>query len=148
MFRRLNEALPELLLGILLYGIAIQVAGVWFAEDKLRYSSGLWIGILTAMGMAYHIARMIAETIDCVDAHKARIQITAKGILRYAAVVIVFTVTMYFDLGNLVTLFIGVMGLKISAYLQPALHKLKIRVTGKGGVSSDKTNIIEREVKM
>lgn len=148
MFRRLNEALPELLLGILLYGIVIQVAGVWFAEDKLRYSSGLWIGILTAMGMAYHIARIIAETIDCVDAHKARIQITAKGILRYAAVVIVFTVTMYFDLGNLITLFLGVMGLKISAYLQPSLHKVLIRVTGKGSGSTDETNTMEREVKM
>ncbi len=148
MFRRLNEALPELLLGILLYGIVIQVAGVWLAEDKLRYSSGLWIGILTAMGMAYHIARIIAETIDCVDAHKARIQITAKGILRYAAVVIVFTVTMYFDLGNLITLFLGVMGLKISAYLQPSLHKVLIRVTGKGSGSTDETNTMEREVKM
>ncbi|MDE6889565.1 MAG: hypothetical protein K2P45_13170 [Eubacterium sp.] len=148
MFRRLNEALPELLLGILLYGIVIQVAGIWFAEDKLHYSSGLWIGILTAMGMAYHIARIIAETIDCVDAHKARIQITAKGILRYAAVVIVFTVTMYFDLGNLITLFLGVMGLKISAYLQPSLHKVLIRVTGKGSGSTDETNTMEREVKM
>ena len=59
MFRRLNEALPELLLGIFIYGVIIQFAGVWFVEDKLRYSSGLWIGIVTAMCMAYHIARGI-----------------------------------------------------------------------------------------
>lgn len=148
MFRRLNQALPELLLGILLYGIVIQVTGVWFAQDRLRYSSGLWIGIVTAMAMAYHIARIIAETIDCMDAHKARVQITAKGIMRYAVVVVVFSITMYFDLGNLVTLFIGVMGLKISAYLQPALHKVLKKVTGKGGGSSDETNTVEREVKM
>lgn len=148
MFRRLNEALPELLLGILIYGIVIQMTGVWFAEDKLRYSSGLWIGIVTAMAMAYHIARIIAESVDSMDAAKARGRIIAKGILRYAAVVIVFTVTMYFDLGDLITLFLGVMGLKISAYLQPALHKVLRRVTGKGGGSSDETNTMEREVKM
>lgn len=148
MFRRLNEALPELLLGIFIYGIIIQVAGVWFAEDKLRYSSGLWIGIVTAMAMAYHIARIIAESVDSMNAAKARSRIIAKGILRYAAVVVVFTATMYFDLGNLITLFLGVMGLKISAYLQPALHKVLIRVTGKDGGSSDKTNTMEREVKM
>ena len=148
MFRRLNEALPELLLGILFYGIFIQVAGVWFAEDKLRYSSGLWIGIVTAMAMAYHIARIIAETVDSMDAQKVRGRIIAKGIARYIVVVIVFTVTMYFDLGNLVTLFLGVMGLKISAYLQPALHKVLKKATEKGGGSSDKTNTIEREVKM
>ena len=148
MFRRLNQALPSLLAGILLYGIFIQLAGVWFVEDKLRYSSGLWIGIVTAMAMAYHIALIIAESVDSVDPEKARVRIIAKGILRYAAVVIVFSVTMYFDLGNLVTLFIGVMGLKISAYLQPTLHKMMRKVTGKGGMSTDKTNTIEREVKM
>ncbi|KAI4451001.1 hypothetical protein C823_005539 [Eubacterium plexicaudatum ASF492] len=148
MFRRLNKALPELLLGIFIYGIVIQAAGVWFSEDKLRYSSGLWIGILTAMAMAYHIALIIAESVDAVDPQKARTRIIAKGILRYVSVVIVFTVTMYFDLGNLITLFIGVMGLKISAYLQPTLHKVLIKVTEKGGGSSDETNSMEREVKM
>lgn len=147
MFRRLNQALPELLFGILVYGIVVQLTGVWFVEDKLRYSSGLWIGILTAMAMAYHIARVIAETIDFPDAEKAKTRITAKGILRYVGVVIIFTVMMYFDLGNLVTAFLGVMGLKISAYLQPALHKVIIKVTGKGGASFDKMKEIEREVK-
>lgn len=148
MFRRLNDALPDLLIGILIYGIVIQAAGIWFVKDKLHYSSGLWIGIATAMAMAYHIALIIAESVDAPDPEKARVRIIAKGILRYAAVVIVFSVTMYFDLGNLVTLFIGVMGLKISAYLQPALHKVLIKVTGKGGGSSDETNTMEREVKM
>ena len=143
MFRRLNSALPGLLIGILLYGIFIQLTGVWFVEDKLRYSSGLWIGILTAMGMAYHIALIIAETIDAPNPEKVRTWIIAKGILRYAAVAAVFAVTMYFDLGNLVTLFLGVMGLKISAYLQPYLHKLLLKTKGKGGVSSDKTNIMK-----
>ena len=148
MFRRLNQALPGLLLGILIYGILVQVTGVWFVEDKLRYTSGLWIGIGTAMGLAYHIARVIAETIDVPDAKKAGSRIVAKGILRYAAVAAVFIVTLYYDLGSLVTLFLGVMGLKISAYLQPAMHKVLIKVTGKGGGSSDETNTMEREVKM
>ncbi len=140
MFRRLNQALPGLLLGILIYGILVQVTGVWFVEDKLRYTSGLWIGIGTAMGLAYHIARVIAETIDVPDAKKAGSRIVAKGILRYAAVAAVFIVTLYYDLGSLVTLFLGVMGLKISAYLQPALQKAFRKTTAKGGASTDETN--------
>lgn len=147
MFRRLNQALPGLLLGILIYGILVQITGVWFVQDKLRYSSGLWIGIATAMGLAYHIAWVIAETIDYPDAQKAGTRIMAKGIQRYVAVVIVFAVTLYFDLGSLVTLFLGVMGLKISAYLQPALQKV-LRKTAKGGVSTDETNEFKKEVKM
>lgn len=140
MFRRLNQALPGLLAGILIYGMIVQLTGVWFVEDKLRYSSGLWIGIITAMALAYNIARVIAETIDYPDAQKASSKIVAKGILRYAVVVIVFVVTLYFDLGNLVTLFFGVMGLKISAYLQPMLKKVFRKITAKGGASTDETN--------
>ncbi len=140
MFRRLNQALPGLLFGILLYGAIIQLTGVWFVQDKLRYSSGLWIGIATAMALAYHIARVIAETVDFPDAEKARARIIAKGILRYAGVVAVFTVTMYYDLGNLVTLFLGVMGLKISAYSQPALNKVMRKITQKDVTSSDEPN--------
>ncbi len=132
MFRRVNQALPGLLFGILVYGIVIQFTGVWFVEDRLRYSSGLWIGILTAMAMAYHIAVVIAESIDIPDEGKLKSRLALKGLARYAAVFIIFFVMMYFDLGNLITAFIGVMGLKISAYLQPALNKVIANITGKG----------------
>lgn len=130
MFRRLNQALPELLLGIFLYGIVIQLAGVWFVEDKVRYSSGLWIGIFTAMGMAYHIAKVIAEMVVYQDEAKVRMRVTGQSLLRYVVVVAIFAIMMYFDLGNLFTAFIGVMGLKISAYMQPLLHKAIAKVTG------------------
>ena len=131
MFRRLNQALPGLLLGILIWGVLVQLAGVWFVEDKLRYSTGLWIGIFTAMGMAYHIAKVIAEMVVYADAEKVKMRVTAQSLLRYVAVVAIFAIMMIFDLGNLYTAFVGVMGLKISAYLQPLLQKAIAKVTGK-----------------
>ena len=57
--KRLNEALPGLVIGILLYGGILQVTGIWFVTDKIRYSSGLWIGIACAVGMAIHLAMVI-----------------------------------------------------------------------------------------
>ena len=56
MLRRLNDALPELVLGILLYGIAVELAGVWFVADKIRYTTGLLVGIALAVGMAINMA--------------------------------------------------------------------------------------------
>ena len=44
MLRRINQVLPELILEIFLYGLLVQLVGVWFVEDKLLYSTGLWIG--------------------------------------------------------------------------------------------------------
>ena len=51
MLRRLNDALPGLVLGILVYGVLLELAGIWFVADKLRYSTGLAIGIALACGI-------------------------------------------------------------------------------------------------
>ena len=63
MLRRINQALPELLLGIVLYGFMIQIVGVWFVEDKVQYSVGLWAGIILAMGLAVNMAVVILDNI-------------------------------------------------------------------------------------
>ena len=42
MLRRINDALPGLVAGIILYGIIIQITGVWFVEDRVSYSIGVW----------------------------------------------------------------------------------------------------------
>ena len=42
----------------------------------------------------------------------------------------------YFNIGNLFAAFLGVMGLKVSAYLQPLLTKLVNKVTGRDDAAS------------
>ncbi len=122
--KRLNSALPGLLLGILLYGLAVQFIGVWFVSDKLRYSTGLWIGIACAMGMGIHLAVVIDDAVRIGGSSK---MLSVKSVLRYLVVVAVFFIMMYFHLGNIVTAFIGVLGLKVSAYVQPFMHKVILR---------------------
>ena len=48
MLRRINDALPGLVLGIIVYGVIVELAGVWFVTDKVRYTTGLLIGISLA----------------------------------------------------------------------------------------------------
>lgn len=132
MLKRINDALPDLVIGILLYGAVLQVAGIWFAADKLRYSTGLWIGIALAVGMAVHIAIIIRDAVDYAASGSNDKVLAAKSALRYIVIVIVFFVMMKFNLGNLISAFLGVMGLKIAAYLQPYFLKLKVKFKGKG----------------
>ena len=120
-FRRLNEALPGLLLGILIYGVLVEAIGVWFASDKLLFTTGLLIGIGCALGMAIHLAVILEETVRTRNAAPKMIKL--KSVLRYLVVVAVFFFMMYFHLGNLISAFIGVLGLKASAYAQPLLHR-------------------------
>lgn len=137
MLKRLNDALPGLVLGILIYGVLVEFIGVWFVSDKLRYTTGLVIGIALACGMAINIAVVLQDAIDIYGESRAQARIIGKSILRYAVVVIVFFVMMKWNLGNLFAAFIGVLGLKVSAYLQPFAHKLISKLQGRGDVSSN-----------
>lgn len=120
--KRLNEALPALLAGIFIYGLLIEFIGIWFVSDKLHFTSGLWIGIACAMGMGVHLAKVIDDAVRMGGSSARRL--SAKSVLRYLVVVVIFFLMMQFDLGNLIAAFIGVLGLKVSAYAQPFMHKL------------------------
>ena len=137
MLKRINAVLPELIWGILIYGIVVQLAGVWFVEDKWSYSTGLWLGIALAVGMAIHMAVVLNDAADIAAEEAAKKRVIFQSTLRYVVVVILFFLAAYFKLGNLITLFIGVMGLKAGAYLQPLTHKVILRLTGRGDASSD-----------
>ena len=53
MLKRINDALPGLVFGIVFYGIVVQLIGVWFVTDKISYSIGLWYGL--SLIHIYHV---------------------------------------------------------------------------------------------
>lgn len=131
--KRLNDALPALVITILLYGVLVELVGVWFVSDKLRYTTGLMIGIALAIYMAIHISIVIRDAIEtgATDGHTRRQ--SAKSVFRYIVVAIVFFITAYFRLGNPVLTFIGVLGLKLCAYVQPFVQKHILHTTEERG---------------
>lgn len=140
MLKRINDALPGLVLGILIWGVLVQFAGVWFVEDKLRYSVGLWFGIAVAIGMAINLAVVIYDSVSIGEAENANRRIVAKSVLRYAIVVILFFILGYFNLGNLFTAFLGVLGLKMSAYMQPLFERFSNKLSGRTDAASCEDN--------
>lgn len=141
MLKRLNDVLPGLVLGILVYGAVIELGGVWFAADRLRYTTGLAVGIALAVGMAIHMAVVLQDAVDIYGESGAQKRIVAKSVFRYLTVVIVFFVMMKWNLGNPIMAFVGVLGLKVSAYLQPLADKFISKKKGRGDVSSNSDNI-------
>ena len=100
------------------------------------YSTGLWIGIAAAMGMAIHMAVVILDTMDLAIEKQAKVRTTVFSMLRYLVVVLLFVVVSYFHLGNVLTMFIGIMGLKAAAYFQPFMHKLLKKTKERGSDGS------------
>ena len=130
MLKRINDALPGLVFGIVFYGIVVQLIGVWFVTDKISYSIGLWYGIAIAVGIAVNIATVIYGQKD------ANRRIVAKSLLRYIVVAVLLFILGLFDFGNLIMAFVGMLGLKISAYLQPLFMKVTDRFSGRSDASS------------
>ena len=137
MLRRINDALPGLVAGIILYGIIIQITGVWFVEDRVSYSIGLWYGITIAIGMAINLAKVIFDSVTIYGEENANRRIIAKSVLRYIVVVILFFILGYFKFGSLYTALIGILGLKVSAYVQPLFQKIAGKLSGRCDAAPD-----------
>ncbi len=124
--RKINTALPGLLLGIILFGILCQVVVFFLVEDKTGYSVGLWVGVFTAIFMAFHMAVTLNTAVER-DVKGAQASATRQNIIRYFIVVVILGILMLTKVGNPLAAFAGVMGLKVSAYLQPLLARLSHR---------------------
>ena len=152
MLKRINPVLPGLVAGIVIYGFIIQFTGVWFVEDKIGYSIGLWYGIAIGIGMAINLATVIYDAVTFDGEGNANKRVAAKSMLRYIVVAILFGILGYFEFGNLFTAFLGVMGLKISAYAQPLLNKIVNKSNGSFDAASTDENSekekINKEVTM
>ena len=106
--------------------MSIAQENIWLETDTLGLG-GVWFGIAIAVGMAINLATVIFDSVTMGDTAHATRRIVTKSILRYVVVVILFVLFGYFQWGNLIAAFLGLLGLKIGAYLQPLWEKVKGR---------------------
>lgn len=118
----MNQVLKELLIGILFFGICVQVFLLFLTAEKGFHSAGLWIGIATAAGMALHMQYAIDKALELGESG-VQAYITKAYAIRTLAVMLVFGITVYFKIGGLFSCFFGIMSLKVAAYIQPFTHK-------------------------
>ena len=124
-----KKTLGELLFGIAVYGVLLQLIPVWFVENKASYSLALWIGIITAGCMAFHMYRTLERALSNIEG--AQKSVVANSLLRYVVAIIVILIVQYRGLGSPVVTFLGIMGLKAGAYFQPFVHKAVIFLQSK-----------------
>lgn len=119
----LKATVIEMIVGMFLFGAVCELAGVWWVKDRLGCSIGLWLGIFMAAGMAAHMAFTFDRAVD-MDEKSAENRIKLQAVLRYVIVVILFAIILFTKIANPLTAFLGIMSLKISAYLQPFIHTI------------------------
>ena len=130
MKKKINETLLELICGILASGVGIEiidliVTGVYVQFSGLRFffATGLWIGILVAIGLASHMYRSIDRALD-MQPKDAEGYMRRAYLLRTVIILLAAAAVHYLKLGYVMAYFVGVLCLKFGAFLQPLVHKL------------------------
>lgn len=122
-----ERTLLEMFMGIFVYGIAAQIICLVIGYDLLRVSIGLWLGVFLAAFMAVHMKRSLEDALDLGEAGALK-HIRKTYFLRITLVFLILGVALYFKIGNIFSAFAGLMSLKISAYLQPFMHKIITKI--------------------
>lgn len=130
---KINRTLLELSVGSIAWGVACQVTVVWFVKDKTGYSLGLWIGVVLAVAAGIHMWWSLDRSLDFVQDTAVKMM-TKHNLLRYLIIVVVMMLVMVSGFANPLAAFLGVMGLKVSAYIQPFTHKICASLYNKDGI--------------
>lgn len=124
---KIDRTLAELCIGLVFWGILCQITGIFFVKDKSGYSIGLWYGILTGMFAGIHMWWTLDRALGDTQAAIVK-RMTRTSIIRYLIIVIAIGLIMIVGFGNPLSAFLGLIGLKLSAYIQPLTHKLISRL--------------------
>ena len=124
-----NNILVELLSGIISLGVLIQIIMAIAFEDYLYNAVGLWTGIGIACFVAIHLKRSIEDELDLGEEGAVKHARSAYA-TRTAITLAVVGIVIYFKVGNPFTVVLGIFPLKLSAYLQPLIHKIFLKING------------------
>ncbi len=133
---RANTTLKELIAGAAAYCIVWEIFLLILTERKLYHSIGLLAGLIICVVLAVSMAGSIDVAVT-LDERGARAYIQKKASLRYIIVCAAIVLLELSGIGNPLTFFAGIMGLKIGAYIQPFTHKAFEKISNKRGETVD-----------
>lgn len=139
---RVNRTLFELVCGILTYGILTQVIlavisiivsnNVGNPDEIYKIgplSLGLWIGIIAACLSAYHMWWAMDRFLELPEGDATK-KITLHYMIRYVAMALVLFAICITKIGNPLTAFAGLMGIKFGAYLNGLMKLISNKIYG------------------
>lgn len=118
-----KKTFQELLIGIALFAILFFIPGLFMKVDKLAYYLGLGLGILVAVLMTISMYTTIEKSLN-MDQKSAMNYTKRNAIFRLLLIILVLVAAVFINSINVFSVVLGVLSLKLSAYLQPLTHKL------------------------
>ena len=127
-----NEALVDLILGILIFGILVVFVGLFAAPDKAAFVLGTVLGTTASVIRAVHMAVTLDRQLDYSE-KDARAYAARNYSIRYLIMIAVLLVSTRLGVSGMAGTVIGLFSMKPAAILSPQIHKyVYTRIFGKG----------------
>jgi hypothetical protein len=125
--RQVRQIVTEMMIGLAVWGVFVLVVLEIVSHGRLAMAAGVLLGVITAAGLIFHMCRHLDIALDMDSGHaQSHTQVAAVQRLVIMAVVLALSMTQYRYIHPVGTV-CGIYGLKISAFLQPQVHKLRSR---------------------
>lgn len=117
------RTLVLIIFGILVYFLIASVPVLIFTHRKLQCETGLLIGSVLAVFMAWHMNFTIARSVYLEKNHS--FYLAGNSVLRLVIVAGLIVLAVRTGVADPVFSVVGLFGLKVGAYLEPILEKRK-----------------------
>ena len=119
-----NLTLCELVIGIVLFSMLELIVGVFFINKIICFILGIIVGTVSAIVIVNHMYSTIDKAIEAGE--EAAEKIVRNGaMLRILGIFTIFFIVVYLHKYiNVYAVFISMLNLKFSAYIQPLTNKL------------------------
>lgn len=126
--KKIDTTLFDLCLGIFLFGILCQAVLLIFSRSS-AYSIGLWIGVALGITGAIHMWWALDRGLDMAEKDAVK-TIGGQSLVRSFVLIFVVVLLAYSGFADPIFAFLGYMGMKVSAYMQPFIHRISSKVFG------------------
>lgn len=131
--RKTNPTMVELIIGIAFYGIIVgmiltglYISGVpiekFFHDGVVDIFIGYVVGILYSVGVTIYMARTLEDAIG-MAAGNATKHVRIGYAKRVICLIAIYVFMLFTKFGSVIAMLIGLLSLKLSAYMQPITHK-------------------------
>lgn len=111
-----NETLFDLIFGCIVYSIVFEAIGILVVENKGSYSLGLLLGTVVAIGLSVSMYKSLNRCLVMTE-HQARRNMVFGTLFRAVVILLAAWSGMRLRYFSFPGIIIGILGLKISAYL-------------------------------
>ncbi|MDD4371964.1 MAG: hypothetical protein PHD56_12955 [Anaerostipes sp.] len=121
-----NQTLVEMLIGLFFYGMVITIIGFITSKCSWLYILGSVVGLFLSVCLILNMYLTIDTALD-MDSNSATKFMKKRTILRMVIILVVAAAGIQIHMYVFVGIILGIMGIKISAYMQPVIHRFRVK---------------------